>query len=169
MIKWLKQKKDWRPTRLDTPTDDKKATSFVAPEFTAGSTVLQRGDRLITLVWRKGDEDKQRSLPAGEYTVRTTRVEGEKDGKWWFLSSSGPGAAKVIVEDDNTTKFAANNVVLLSAKAMQKGKQIRLALGIGGADKRGISIYREGKRIPVTYRLLDKEGKTLAEGAMNYG
>lgn len=44
----------------------------------------------------------------------------------------------------------------------------RVGMAITG-QKAGLTIYREGKRIPVRYRLVDAEGSELAAGKMNYG
>ena len=50
-----------------------------------------------------------------------------------------------------------------------RGNNLLLGFQITGADGRGLSIYRDGKRVRVTYRVRSKKGKVLAEGAMNYG
>ena len=31
------------------------------------------------------------------------------------------------------------------------------------------AVYKDGKRVPVTYKVLGKDGAVLAEGTMNYG
>ena len=36
-------------------------------------------------------------------------------------------------------------------------------------QKAGLTIYKDGKRIPVRYRLVDGEGAEVAAGKMNYG
>ena len=33
----------------------------------------------------------------------------------------------------------------------------------------GLSVYRSGKRIPISYRILDNTGAELAVGTMKYG
>ncbi|MHC4450497.1 MAG: hypothetical protein ACYS0E_10250 [Planctomycetota bacterium] len=43
-----------------------------------------------------------------------------------------------------------------------------LGFGITTKDKRGLSVYRDGKRVPVIYKVFDKKGKVLAQGTMNY-
>jgi hypothetical protein len=45
---------------------------------------------------------------------------------------------------------------------------LTLGFGITTKDKRGLSVYRDGKRVPVIYKVFDKKGKVLAQGTMNY-
>ncbi len=51
----------------------------------------------------------------------------------------------------------------------RKKGQLQLGFGIRGADGRGLSVYRNDKRVPVTYKVLSSKGKPLAWGKMNYG
>ena len=88
---------------------------------------------------------------------------------WWFLSSTGPAVKKVQVSARSPNKLAIPGAVHFKARAHRKGQKLQLGFALFGADHRGISIYREGKRVPVTYRVLDQKGKTIAKGAMNYG
>jgi len=139
----------------------------VSPAFAAGSIVLQRGDRLMTLHWSKDDKDRRRRLAAGEYLVRTMRIERQKEGTWWFLSSTGPAKRKLHLKKG--TKLSIDDSVMFRSIARRRGDKLQLGFGITTKDKRGLSIYRDGKRVPVTYRVLDKKGKVLAQGTMNYG
>lgn len=129
--------------------------------------VLAQGDRMLAVVWKKGDRDLRREVPAGDYTVRTTRIERMKGKQWWFVSSTGK--TKLVVEKNKTTKFIADDAVQFRGNANVRDGKLQLGFGISGADKRGLSVYRDGKRVPVTYRLLDKNGKAVAKGTMNYG
>ena len=167
MIRWLKSKKTWRPQRLDQPPGKSEAT--VEPEFTAGSIILQRGDRVFALVWSLNDKDRRRALPAGEYLLRTTRLEREKDGAWWFLSSTGPAKQPVHVTKRPITKLSIDDTVQFRGMVKRRGDKLQLGFSITGADKRGLSVYRDGKRVPVSYKVLDSKGKLLTKGRMNYG
>ncbi|MHC4957726.1 MAG: hypothetical protein ACYTGN_05065 [Planctomycetota bacterium] len=51
----------------------------------------------------------------------------------------------------------------------RRGGGLQLGFSITGADGRGLSIYRNGKRVAVSYRLVDGNGKVLDRGPMNYG
>ena len=167
MIAWLQSDQRRPPTRLDQPPQKTDKGVDVRPDFKAGSIVLQRGDRLLTLHWPKDDKDLRRRLPAGEYLLRTTRLEREKGGVPWFLSSTGPAKRKLHLKKG--TKLSIDDSVMFRSSARRRGGKLQLGFGITTKDKRGLSIYRDGKRVPVTYRVLDKKGKVLAQGTMNYG
>jgi hypothetical protein len=167
LIRWLKDAKRGRPQRIDKAPEG--AGAHVEPTFDAGSVILQRGDRLFALVWSKDDKDRRRALPPGEYRLRTTRLEGEKDGAWWFLSSTGPAKTVVRVAERGPTKFSIPGEVHFKACARRRGQKLQLGFAIFSAEHRGLSVYRDGKRVPVTYKVLDKMGKVIDEGRMNYG
>ncbi len=143
--------------------------AHVEPAFEAGSIILQRGDELVSLVWSAKDKDRRRALPAGEYRLRTTRLEREQKGAWWFLSSTGPAGRKIEVAKRAPTKLTIDDEVHFTSIVNRHGKKLQLGFSITGADKRGMSIYRDGKRVPVTYKVLNKKGKVIAKGRMNYG
>jgi hypothetical protein len=167
LIAWLRSEARRAPTRLDAPPAKTDEGVDVTPAFEAGSILLQRGDRLQTLRWAKGDEDRRRRLPEGEYLLRTTRIEREKGKDWWFLSSTGP--AKQVVRIAKGTKLELDDAVHFEGIARRKGESLQLGFGIRTRDKRGLSVYRNGKRVPVTYKLFDGKGELLREGTMNYG
>ncbi|MFQ5506492.1 MAG: hypothetical protein ACE5F1_17115, partial [Planctomycetota bacterium] len=68
-----------------------------------------------------------------------------------------------------TTRIELDPSVHFEGKARFKGQRLMLAFAIRGGDGRGLSIYREFKRVPVRYRILGKKGRVLAKGRLNYG
>ena len=137
----------------------------------AGSAVLAgRGGDALLLVWKAAGEV---SLPVGRYRVRTTRVERTVKGEHWFLSSSGPkgeAAGKQIkLHSGKNTIDLGDEVRFKGLVRGWRGTKLLLGFGIRGKDGRGLSVYRQDKRVPVRFRVLDKRGKTLKEGTMNYG
>ncbi|MHC4847017.1 MAG: hypothetical protein ACYTEG_01010 [Planctomycetota bacterium] len=167
MIKWLKVKKRRPPARLDQPPAKSDKGIDVTPTFQAGSILLQRGDRLLTLHWSKKDKDRRRRLPEGDYLLRTTRIEREKKGIWWFLSSTGPAKRKVRVA--RGAKLSIDDTVHFRSIARRRNGKLQLGFGITTKRKRGLSVYRDGKRVPVGYKLFDKKGELIKQGTMNYG
>ena len=131
--------------------------------------ILQRGDQLVSLVWSAKDKDRRRALPAGDYRLRTTRIEREKDRAWWFLSSTGPAGRKIQVAPRSPTKLTIDDTVVFKGNARLHGNKLQLGFSINGPDKRGLSVYKNGKRVPVTYKVLNNKGKVIARGQMNYG
>ena len=169
MVRWLKSRRAWRPQRLDRPPEESDEGARVEPDFAAGSVILQRGDRLVSLVWSGKDKDRRRALPVGEYLLRTTRLEREKKGVWWFLSSTGPAKKKVRITNRSGDRLSIDDVVRFRGRVTRRGRELQLGFAITGTDGRGLSVYRAGRRVPVSYEILDGKGKVLARGRMNYG
>ncbi|MHC4550974.1 MAG: hypothetical protein ACYTEZ_19665 [Planctomycetota bacterium] len=135
----------------------------------AGSVTLAgpRGD--VTLVWNGETKERARALPPGVYRVRTTRVERTKDGTHWFISSTSPPRAPVAVRAGKTTHVRVGDTVHFESRVRRHGNELRLGFAIKGADGRGLSVYKDGRRVPVTFNVLSKKGRVLASGTMNYG
>lgn len=132
--------------------------------------MLADGDREFNLIWKAGDKQRRRALPPGNYRLRTIRVERMHKDAHWFLSSSGlPGGPRALKGSTTTRIKVGDTVSFAIRRAQRKGEQVMLGFALLGADGRGISVYRDFKRVPVTYRILSRKGKLLAEGAMNYG
>ena len=169
MIQWLKDKAEACPPRIDAPPETAIKGGYVEPDFKAGSVILLRGDRHVTLKWSKDDRDRRRALEPGDWKLRTTRLEREQNGEHWFLSSTGPAKKSLHVAKSGATKIAIGGEVHFKAHAKKNGKRLNLGFGLMTADHSGLSVYRAGKRVPVTYKVLDRKGRVLERGRMNYG
>ncbi len=143
-----------------------RGEAAVVSNVKAGSIVLAGPAGDVVLLW--GDEGS-RGVPPGEYRVRTTRVERDHDGVHWFLSSTSPPQAPVQLTVDEPTRIDVAAVVRFRGHVKRHGKELRLGFAIQGVDKRGLSVYRAGKRVAVTYKLMSAKGRVLAKGKMNYG
>jgi hypothetical protein len=138
----------------------------ITASFKTGSVGLAGPDGDVTLVWKKGGV---RALPAGTYRVRTTRVEREKGDVHWFLSSTSPPREPITVKAGGTVRVAVGDTVHFQPRIRRKDDRMQLGFAIKGADGRGLSVYKNDRRVPVTYKVLAKDGKVLASGTMNYG
>lgn len=124
--------------------------------------MLQGHHGEFVLVWDpKGPAPE---APPGKYKVRTTRIARDN----FLISSAGVpepsieiGAEKAELKLDETVKFEGH--------AKRKGARLELGFAIKGADGRGLTVYKDGVRVPVTYKVLAADGAVLAEGTMNYG
>ena len=57
-----------------------------------------------------------------------------------------------------------------SGDVKRAGKRnLQLNFSLINKNRHGLSIYHDGKRVPVTYTVLSKKGSRLAWGKMNYG
>ncbi len=101
--------------------------------------------------------------PPGKYRVRTTRILREN----FLISSTGMPEPSLTVGEK--TELKLDETVRFKCHAKRKGGKLQLGFGISAADGRGLSVYKDDRRVPVTYKILAKDGKVLAEGKMNYG
>ena len=115
----------------------------------------------LTLVWDpKGPAPE---APPGTYRVRTTRIARDN----FLVSSAGTPEPSLVVTDKAELKL--DETVRFAGHAKRKGGKLQLGFGIKGADGRGMTVYKDDKRAPVTYRVLAEDGQVLAEGTMTYG
>ena len=112
-----------------------------------------------------------RSLDAGAYTLTGYRlIRRDKRGVTWFISTTAPRGIrdlKVVAGKNQTMEIDPSIVVDCSARRTKLG--LRLMVTISGEIEVGLSIYRKGRRIPIVYRVLGKQGKVIATGKMEYG
>ncbi|HTF88997.1 MAG TPA: hypothetical protein VK843_11350 [Planctomycetota bacterium] len=127
--------------------------------------------RLFRLAWeQRGEESrsttKARTLAAGEYTLVGFRiVDRSRAGEVWHISGSGTKLRTIQVPATGALRLevAAGLSVKQRFDGSSAGMEIR------GADQSGVSIYKNGARIRVRYRVLGAKGEVLASGKMNYG
>jgi len=135
--------------------------------FQEGSVVLADDKGEITLAWgpkeKAPGEPTGASAKAGTYRVRATRIVREN----FLISCSGKPEPSLVVKDG--AKLEVDETIRFECRAKRKGRRLDLGFVIKGADGRGLSVYKDGKRVPVTYKVLGKDGAVLAEGTMNYG
>lgn len=115
----------------------------------------------IALVWRPDGPAPQ--APPGRYQVRTTRIARES----FLISSTGAPEPSFTVKDG--AKLEVDDTVRFEGQVKRQGQKLQLGFSIKGADGRGLSVYKDGNRVPVTYKVLGKDGEILAHGTMNYG
>lgn len=140
---------------------------MVATNLEAGSIVLAGPKGDVALVWT--GPNQERGLPPGRYRLRTTRVERLKGKEHWFLSSTGPPGKAFDVEAGKTTRIEVPATVHFKPVVRRHGAKLQLGFSIVAGDGRGLSVYRDDRRVPVRYKVLDEDGRELVAGRMNYG
>lgn len=142
--------------------------------FAEGSAVLAGPDGEVALVF--GADAAECVLAPGRYRVRATRIAREG----WLVSSSGAPWQEIVVKDAAkerarlmdvalTARLEVDETVRFEAHAKRRGPKLQLGFALKGADGRGLTVYKEGARVPVVYKVLGKDGAVLAEGTMTYG
>lgn len=136
--------------------------------------MLAGPDGEVTLAF--GSEAREAALPPGKYRVRTTRIVREN----FIISSAGTPVPELEVKDPakgdkrmmdvaETARLEVGETVRFMARAKRQDGKLKLGFAIKGADGRGLTVYKDDKRVPVTYKVLAADGKVLAEGKMTYG
>lgn len=169
----MKSEERQRPTRFSAAPEDggtKDKFALVESSIAQGSVILAGPKGDIALDWRKGDKDRVRGIPPGTYRVRTVRIERTKGKDQWFLSMTQPPKKPLRFSSSKRVKLDTSDTIRFAAHARPAGKKkLSLGFSIKGKAGEGLSIYRNGKRVSVTYTMFDAKGHRLGSGKMNYG
>jgi len=155
----LKSRAD-RPLLVKAKAVAKPEQGTLVSNLEEGEIFLKRDDQVYRLVWTKEEKARGRVLQGGQYTLLGFRA---RKGKW-FLSAAG-GRDKIQLKAGETTELVLDLSVRVAFKAQRKGDSVSLGMGILGDREKGVSIYREGKRIRIGYRFAPGG----ASGSMSYG
>ena len=172
MIAFLKSDALPRPKRVTTPPaarDDR--SGILTATFAEGSVLLKDKDgTFYRLGWKKADADRRRALPAGDYVMTGyTLVRPDGQGKEWFLGASGKMIRKLTVRAGEEQPLTLQEFVHMHCRAVPQEGGVQVQGVVKGEHHCGVSIYRDGKRIPLGYRVTDAQGKEVAAGSLEYG
>jgi hypothetical protein len=168
--KHLLSDKTKSPRIIPLATGDPEGMAIVLIDRMRGRVSLAGPDGDVSLLLAGAHDVSRFALPPGPYRLRDTRVTEEKDGVWWFLSSStGPRRKPVDLQAGTTTKFDPGREVVFKGSVRPNATGLFLAFGVATADQRGLSVFRDGKRITISYQLLAADGGVLSEGPLEYG
>ena len=159
---------------LALPTAVTKTERMGKGEGTLSSNIA-RGDLFLTdaqgkayrLSWDNKSSAKKdpRTLPSGNYHLRTYRIEQEEKGVSWHISATAQKIQEIEVLAGKDVKVTMDSRIHVASRVSGKHG----AMKISGANKAGLTIYRSGARIPIEYRVLDGDKAVLATGLMEYG
>ena len=154
-------------------------SGYVVCDLEEGELFLRGpAHKVYRLKWRKTDKDRRRVLPVGRYSVTGYRVvRRDKKGVPWFISTTSHGYRKLVVRSNREARVRVDPVVLVNVRAEMEAGTLHAQMTINGKRPGrllrkhpiGLSIYRDGKRIPVGYRFLDRRGQVIARGTFKYG
>ena len=112
----------------------------------------------------------KRTLPAGDYVWTGYRVVKEDaEGKPWTLSVTSPEIRKIKLKAGKEVQLEVDPSIRFHGRVSRQGDHFQLGMVIQGMDGAGLSIYREGRRIPIPFQLLDAQGAVVDSGKMRYG
>ena len=145
--------------------------SGVKSSIGEGAVILRdEHQREIRLSWdKKGQAGETRALAPGIYTVVGYRaVKKSKDGTEWMITATSANFAKLIVKVGEIATVPVPKKILQSGRLLRHGSNsnVDMALTYG---RGGVTIYKDGERIPMPFRVVDGSGKTVGTGNIEYG
>ncbi|HAB13282.1 MAG TPA: hypothetical protein DCE47_16475 [Planctomycetaceae bacterium] len=169
---------------------------LVVPSFEQGAVVLRDAKkRVLRIAWepptpkdikpknrRKGTPvgrkpkasaavNSSRALDPGVYNVIGYRViRHDKAGVGWFVSGTeSRGIKRITVVAGSRQKIDIDPAIAVDCVALRTKTGLRILMTITGHNESGLTIFRQGRRIGIEYRVLDEQGRSVAEGVMKYG
>jgi len=145
------------------------ALATITPGFERGALILRNAEgRFYRLSWEAAQPgaDRRRALPAGKYALAGYRlVSSDSSGKTWHVSATAPSMRELELASGQETRLEIDPTIRLDRRLNGDSVQV----SVQGEARSGLSMYKEGKRIPLGFELLDHAGKKLADGKINYG
>ena len=116
---------------------------------------------------RSAHRDRRRALPPGDYEVVSLRqTDRTRAGEVWHTSATGAQLGRVVVEEGEVEPLEPDATIRVG-KGLRGGEQV--AMTITHPSGAGLTIYKDGRRIPVAFRVVAADGEVLRHGPMNYG
>lgn len=182
MVQFLESGKLTVPEAItDPPSRNADDMGVVVPSFDQGTLFLKHSNgRHYRLEWgtpsagttkgKSARPDARRALPRGTYETTGYRiVRRDSAGKLWFISVTSHGGQKIDVRPRETTRVTIREEINFVCRTQKSGEEIKLTAAITGSPRGGLSIYRDGKRIPLKYAIQSADGKELQSGELDYG
>lgn len=154
------------PQVVDNAQPAAAGEATVLPSFQRGAVLLRASDgRELRLSWDEPGGERRRALPAGRYGILGYRLSAVADGASWHLVGSGLGNVTVGFSAGGTHVIAIDPVVRVEERIGAD----RIEVGLVGHEDAGVSLYRDGARVPLRYRRFDRAGALLGEGMLQFG
>ncbi|MFT4538032.1 MAG: hypothetical protein ACI841_004836 [Planctomycetota bacterium] len=161
------------PTEYGKPsTPDAAGQGRVTlPEGEAVLLLRDPSGKSFRLSWDAAEEgdvesDRVRALPAGTYALLTERfVMHSQDGTRWHSSSTKAHGRTLVVEADKELVLEPKTAIRVTRGI---GRDM-VSMNIQSESGAGLSIYKDGIRIPIRFTMTDSAGEVQHRGKMNYG
>lgn len=119
-------------------------------------------------MWRlrwAADGGRRFLLPRGTYRWAGYRLV---DGEWHVSVSDRHGALGAIEVGDDTRRIEVQPALQVRVMATPREGSVQVQVSIQGHDG-GLTIYRDGRRIPLTATLVDGDGREVGSAGLRYG
>ncbi|MCH7540118.1 MAG: hypothetical protein IH999_06945 [Proteobacteria bacterium] len=145
--------------------------SGVRSSIEVGAVLLRdEHGREIRLSWdKKKQAGETRALAPGRYKVVGYRmVKPGSDGDEWMITATSTNFGNLNVHEGQVTEVPVPKAISQGGHVRHKGSSanVMMVLAFG---KGGVTIYRDGERIPMPFRVLDGSGNKVGGGNIEYG
>jgi len=157
--------------RYLTETDLAKPQVGLKVGFAEGSLMFRdAAGNIVRVPWestgQKGVPKGKLAVPEGEYTLTSYRiVDRSREGEVWHVSATAKSIQEVSVVAGETVKVELDKTVHVK----QRFKRGSIGMTITGMSAAGLSIYKNGKRIPMGWKLVTEKDEAVIHGKINYG
>ena len=147
-----------------------------------GQLKIPPGAQRITLASREGSLtlaqlQPSQAVPVGEYRLQTVEYTHSAGGESWNLGACGDGQTQsLVIQEEQTTEFPLGPPLQARIRYVGPavpGQTVHLEIDLVGKSGELYSagdITRNGVRgPPPTFRIVDPQGKTVIQGAFEYG
>ena len=162
---------------------DGDEVGFITPNFDEGSVLLRNPDgAYVRLDWQRRDRggsgstngaaeaDRRRPLTAGKYALTNYRItRRDAEGHEWFISATGKMIRQIEVVAGQEQRMEVKAEIAMNCRARPIREGIDVQVTIVGEHHAGLTIYRDGQRIPLGFVVRDADGKELTTSPMKYG
>lgn len=122
------------------------------------------GGAVWRLAWTK-DGPRRFAVPAGDYAWMTYRLIETA----WHVSATGTPLGRVAVRPGERAVVSVVDGIALRLRGDLGPRSVRGEVQLGAPEGGGLSIYRDGRRIPLTCEVVDAAGRSLGSGPVGYG
>lgn len=130
--------------------------------------MLLRGDAgaVWRLAWSSPDAGARTfALPAGDYEWVTYRLVDAT----WHLSVTGTPLGRVEVRAGATARIHAKDGVAVALEVRPMGGDVHAMVELAGPGGGGLSLYHDGRRVPLACGIFDDAGRALGVAPVSYG
>jgi len=154
-----------------TAATDRPEVGWVTLEQGEAALLVKDGQgHAWRLSWEQREgvasSERRRALPPGDYEVVGYRIiDRSREAETWHVCASRPrlDALRVRAGEEHALSLDA------TIRVAKRLSDDQIQMAITGANAAGLSIYRDGRRIPIRYELRGRDGEVLRAGRMNYG
>jgi hypothetical protein len=156
--------------------DEGIETGEIIVPATTGSAYLKAGrdsvkkgsPSMIRLYWRETEDEKSMAAPSGEYIVINYWLyrKGGKNGeeRWMVTGTNVGGCTELNLDPGEEAYFDLGTVIEGKFKSTRKEDGFALSFSLHDVWGNRMTLSKNGRIIMPGYRIVDEEGKVLAEG-----